>query len=70
MKWFLLITFGLAEVFASAWALMLLIGVLHHELSPAIPAIGYTDALPISFMLGVYLAIRKGFSAGAEELTK
>lgn len=70
MKWLLFLLFGAAEVLVSAWALMLLLGVLHHELSPVIPAIGYTDALPISFMLGVFLAIRKGFAAAAEELTK
>lgn len=67
MKWLLLLAFGLAELFASTGALMILAGVLHHEVSPAI---GYADALPIAFWLGVYLAIRKGFSAGAEELTK
>ncbi|MEU6721650.1 hypothetical protein ABZ897_60315 [Nonomuraea sp. NPDC046802] len=65
MKWFLLLVFGVAALFVSAWALMLLVGVLHHELSPAIPAIGYTDALPISFTLGVFLAIHKGFSAAS-----
>ncbi|MEO3869404.1 hypothetical protein ABGB18_11280 [Nonomuraea sp. B12E4] len=70
MKWLQLLAFGIAEVLASAWALMLLVGVLHHELSPVIPAIGYWDALPISFTLGVLLAIRKGFSAAAEELMK
>lgn len=70
MKWPLAIALGVVGTLASAWALMLLLGVLHHELSPAIPAIGYGSALAITLTLGLWVGIRKGFESAIEEALK
>ena len=42
---------------ASAWALMMFVGILHHEWWPAIPTMGYDAALLASFFLNLTLAL-------------
>lgn len=60
MKWFLGVLLILGSWVAMSWALMLFVGVLHHELSPAIPAIGFWAAgrieLAFSLLRAVWLA--------------
>lgn len=34
------------------WAFMLLMGTLHHEISPTVPAIGFAAAYPIMLFAG------------------
>jgi hypothetical protein len=70
VKWVIALAFGIVGTIASAWALMLLLGVLHHEISPAIPAIGYAPALVITLALGLWTGIRKGFESAIEEVLK
>jgi len=58
MSTFLLIAaFTIAGWLASAWALMMLVGVLHHQWWPAIPTMGYDTALAASFFLTLTLAL-------------
>ncbi|MBN6054565.1 hypothetical protein JYK22_21665, partial [Nonomuraea sp. RK-328] len=70
VKWLLLILLSVPEVLLSAWALMLLFGVAHHEVSSAIPPIGYGSALLVSLAFGWWNAIRRAFQGAAEEVVK
>lgn len=62
MKWLVAI-FILAPIslLCGAWALMLVFGVLHHEVAAAIPPIGYWPALAITAVLGLYRGVGAGF---------
>ncbi|SET51649.1 hypothetical protein [Nonomuraea wenchangensis] len=42
---------------ASAWALMMFVGILHHEWWPVIPTMGYDTALLASAFLTITLAL-------------
>ncbi len=70
MKWLYGAVLIVVSWLAMSWALMLFIGVLHHELSPAIPAVGFWAAarieLAFSLVRGVWLA----FYAIGKDLTK
>jgi hypothetical protein len=70
VKWFLAILLTIPGIAASAWALMLLVGVLHHEVSPAIPPIGYGSSLAIALAYHALKAINAAFNAGAQEVLK
>lgn len=39
------------------WALMMLVGVLHHQWWPVIPTMGYGTALLVSLLLHIVLAV-------------
>lgn len=70
MKWVGGFLLALAGIPASAWALMLLFGVLHHEVSAHIPAIGYMPSLAISATFGLYRGIGAAFRGAATEVVK
>lgn len=57
MKFLLGIMLIVVSWLVMSWALMLFIGVLHHELSPAIPAIGFWPAARIEIALSLVLGV-------------
>lgn len=44
---------GIVALLVRAWLLMLLIGAAHHEVSEAIPPIGYLGSLVLALLLSV-----------------
>lgn len=53
----LIAAFAIGGWLLSAWALMLFIGILHHEWWPVIPTMGYDTALLASLLLTVTLSL-------------
>ena len=53
----LVLAFSLGGWLLSAWALMMFIGILHHEWWPVIPTMGYDTALLASAFLTITLAL-------------
>ncbi len=70
MKWVGGFLLALAGIPASAWALMLLFGVLHHEVSEQIPAIGYLPSLAISATFSLYRGVGAAFKGAVAEVIK
>lgn len=62
----------IAAHFARSWVLMLVIGMAHHEINPAIPPIGYwvTVILLLGFDSLVTWPIHAGVRRGAREAAK
>lgn len=52
----------------SAWLLMLLIGTVHTDWLPVVPAIGYPTALVLTVLLGTRALIAAGVAAFFQDL--
>lgn len=59
-----------AGLLAGAWALMLVFGVLHHEVAEVIPPIGFVPALAVSATVGLYRGIGAFFKGVIEAVSK
>lgn len=57
MTFLVIIAFAIGGWLLSAWALMLFVGVLHHEWWAVIPTMGYDTALLASALLTLTLAL-------------
>lgn len=70
MKYVFAILLIPCAMFAGAWGLMLVFGVLHHEVAEAIPAIGYVPALAIYAVFGLYRGTVALFQSAFKEVLK
>lgn len=70
MRLITIVVLQLLSWMVCAWALMLLLGVLHHELSPAIPAIGYGPTFRIALAASLVTGVWALFYGIAKEITK
>lgn len=46
------------STFVSAWGVMLLVGIAHHDWWPVIPTMSYNTALLICFVLVAFAAVK------------
>ncbi len=70
MKWVYGLLLIVASWLVTSWALMLFVGVLHHELSPAIPAVGFWSAAKIELALSLVIAVWLAGHEIGKELSK
>jgi hypothetical protein len=54
-QWITVAVVHLLVGFAEMWALMLLIGAAHHEISAAVPALGYWQVWIVRLIAGIIL---------------
>lgn len=70
MKLTICVLLVIAELLTCSWLLMLLLGVLHHELTPAIPAIGYWSAARIWLLVSLIAMTRSILGSTIKEIAK
>lgn len=59
---FLVLLSAVLSTELSAWVVMLLVGAAHHEISPEVPALGFTACVVLVALLGVLGALVRGNS--------